>query len=121
MSRTVADIVVTEAPELETQLDRAVKTAIDAALKDGRQGVLVTRHDHCKFTVALTPEVRFGTTQARDLWEADLTANIDESQVPVKNPESAKSANRTKHPAPRSGWPSNLRPCDRLGLSDTHS
>ncbi|RKO20424.1 hypothetical protein D7Z96_18820 [Pseudarthrobacter phenanthrenivorans] len=48
---------------IQEDLDSAVELARQQAMKDGRHGVLVTRHDPASFTVALSHEVPYGTTQ----------------------------------------------------------
>lgn len=70
MPRLIADISIRDVTELEAQLDRAVKTAIESALANGHHGVLITRYDDRKFTVTLTPEVPFGITRELDLRES---------------------------------------------------
>jgi hypothetical protein len=48
---------------IQEDLDSAVELARDEALKDGRHGVLVTRLGPASFTVTLSAEVPYGTTQ----------------------------------------------------------
>jgi hypothetical protein len=60
--------VVGEEPQLVTErLDAAEKLAQQWALTEGRHGILVTRHAPSSFTVTLSAEVPYGTTQERDL------------------------------------------------------
>ncbi|MBT8163503.1 MULTISPECIES: hypothetical protein [Arthrobacter] len=53
----------------ESEIDQAVQTAITEALKEGTQGIKVTRHDYATFTVELAEDVTFGTTLEIDLVE----------------------------------------------------
>jgi uncharacterized alkaline shock family protein YloU len=56
------DVVVriNQRKELEEELDRAVQGAVQEALKNPGRGVLVTRHDHQKYTVELSSDVPYG-------------------------------------------------------------
>lgn len=60
MSQVIADFKVKQKAELHEKLDAAVAAAQTDALVDGRHGVLVTRHDFDRFSVALSPDVPFG-------------------------------------------------------------
>jgi predicted glycosyltransferase len=51
---------------MERQLEEAVTAAKSRAMHERRQGILITRHDHSKFTVALTDRVPFGLTREAD-------------------------------------------------------
>lgn len=66
MQRVLAEFAVSDAGELECQLERAVDIAIEEALESQHYGVLVTRHDNHNFTVAVTPEVPFGMIHELD-------------------------------------------------------
>lgn len=60
--------VAGDEPQLVTErLDAAEKLAQQWALTEGRHGILVTRHAPRSFTVTLSAEVPYGTTQERDL------------------------------------------------------
>jgi hypothetical protein len=48
---------------MERQLDQAVTIARTQAMVEGRQGILVTRHDYNSFTVGLSEAVPFGLTR----------------------------------------------------------
>jgi hypothetical protein len=48
---------------IQEDLDSAVKLARHQATKDGQHGILVTRLGPASFTVTLTAEVPYGTTQ----------------------------------------------------------
>lgn len=48
--------------ELQRGLDAAVESLINAAMLDGRCGILVTRHQPGNYTVALDESVPFGET-----------------------------------------------------------
>jgi hypothetical protein len=62
----IADFVVATAEERDFELDRALATAHFQASMDCRLGVVVTRHDFCRFSVSLTSDVPYGTIQERD-------------------------------------------------------
>jgi hypothetical protein len=48
---------------IQEDLDSAVELARQQAMKDGRHGILVTRLGPASFTVTLSSEVPYGTTQ----------------------------------------------------------
>ncbi|WP_427006121.1 hypothetical protein [Pseudarthrobacter sp. H2] len=52
----------------DRQLDEAVDAARIQALSEGRHGILVTRHGHDFFTVALSDAVPFGLTREHQAW-----------------------------------------------------
>lgn len=62
----IADFVVATVYERDFELDRALKTAQFRASMDRKHGVVVTRHDFCRFSVVLTTDVPYGTIQERD-------------------------------------------------------
>ncbi|PVZ54056.1 hypothetical protein [Arthrobacter sp. H-02-3] len=47
---------------IEENLNAALDVALEHAMKDGRFGILVTRHGHTRFTVALSADVPYGQT-----------------------------------------------------------
>jgi hypothetical protein len=53
---------------MDHQLDEAVAVAKARAMRERRQGILVTRHAHDSFTVALSDTVPFGTTLEHQDW-----------------------------------------------------
>ena len=60
--------VTADEPQLIAErLDAAEKSAQERALREGSHGILVTRHGPTSFTVALSADVPYGTTQERDL------------------------------------------------------
>lgn len=61
----------TDRSNLDRQLDDAVTIAMRRAIRSGQQGILVTRHRHDFFTVALSNEVPFGLTRERTAWSDD--------------------------------------------------
>jgi hypothetical protein len=61
----IAEITATRASTLDHELNTAVDKAREKAVKEGRHGILVTRHGHSFFTVELSPEVPYGLTQER--------------------------------------------------------
>lgn len=61
-------VIATDHADLERRLDKAVTAARERALHEGRQGILVTRHDYDSFTVDLSDEVPFGLTREHDDW-----------------------------------------------------
>ncbi|TLM88267.1 hypothetical protein [Pseudarthrobacter sp. NamE5] len=62
----IADFVVTTVRERDYELDRALTTAKFRASMDRKLGIVLTRHDFCRFSVALTADVPYGTIQERD-------------------------------------------------------
>ena len=67
MHQLIADIVITDPTSRDAQLNSAVKVAAEIAGQDQHCGILITRHDFRKFTVALSPDVPFGLIQEHDL------------------------------------------------------
>ncbi len=66
MMHIIADIKVQDKAELYERLDAAGAAAhADALIRKG-MGVLVTRHEFDRFSVALSPNVPFGITQEDD-------------------------------------------------------
>lgn len=66
MTQIISDFRVKDRAELEEKLDAAVAAAHGNAMADGTCGVLVTRHDFARFSVALSPDVPFGIVQEND-------------------------------------------------------
>lgn len=64
--KLIADFVVATLEERDFELNRALSTARSITSMDARLGVLVTRHDFWRFSVALTAEVPYGQIQERD-------------------------------------------------------
>lgn len=58
---------ITNGHDLDLVLDAAVEAAIEQAIQGPRAGILVTRHTHSSFTLALNQEVPYGTTMERDM------------------------------------------------------
>jgi hypothetical protein len=67
MRQRSTTIMVKDADRRNTELTTAVTAAMELAARDKRCGILVTRHELSRFTVALTPEVPFGIVQECDL------------------------------------------------------
>jgi hypothetical protein len=61
-------ITATDHASMEHQLDEAVALAMTRAMREGRQGILVTQHDHDSFTVDLSDTVPFGLTGEHREW-----------------------------------------------------
>lgn len=61
-------VSVTDRASMERQLDQAVTIAKTRAMHEGRQGILVTRHDYNSFTVDLSEAVPFGLTREHQDW-----------------------------------------------------
>ncbi len=53
---------------IDERLNRAVDAAQAEALREGRHGVLVTRHGPGSYTVAVSIDVAYGLTQEREGW-----------------------------------------------------
>jgi len=51
---------------LQKQLDTAHEEVRSLATLSGRNGVLITRHRHGAYTVAVSPEVPYGMTYERE-------------------------------------------------------
>jgi hypothetical protein len=62
----IADFVVATVQERDFELDRALTTAKFRASMGRKLGIVVTRHDFCRYSVALTADVPHGTIQERD-------------------------------------------------------
>jgi len=62
----IADFVVETVQERDFELDRAMATARFRASMDRKLGIVVTRHDFCRFSVALTADVPYGLIHERD-------------------------------------------------------
>jgi hypothetical protein len=62
----IADFVVATAEERDFELNRALASAEFQASMDRTLGVVVTRHDFCRFSVSLTADVPYGTIHERD-------------------------------------------------------
>lgn len=61
-------VTATDRASMEHHLDEAVAVARRLAMKERRQGILVTRHDFGSFTVALNDVVPFGLTREHQNW-----------------------------------------------------
>ncbi|SDL94975.1 hypothetical protein [Arthrobacter sp. ok362] len=61
-------VTATDRSSMERQLDAAVEAALSQAMHEGRQGILVTQHDHASFTVDLSDAVPFGLTREHQEW-----------------------------------------------------
>lgn len=60
-------LVEADAPhEIDRDLNAAVDAALLHAIQDGSQGILVTRHGHSTFTVAVSSKVPYGQTMEED-------------------------------------------------------
>lgn len=51
---------------VQEQLESATNEVRHLAMADKRHGILVTRHQHDAFTVALSPDVPYGMTYERE-------------------------------------------------------
>ncbi|MCO4255925.1 hypothetical protein [Pseudarthrobacter cellobiosi] len=80
MQRIIADLLVRDPADKETQLTFALETAIQEAKVNKACGVLVTRHHYTQFTVALSPTVPYGQTYELDL--SPNTGGEEKFQVP---------------------------------------
>lgn len=61
-------VTATDRISMERRLDEAVSLALTRAMSEGRQGILVTQHNHVSFTVDLSDEVPFGLTREYQAW-----------------------------------------------------
>jgi hypothetical protein len=62
----VADFVVETVQERDFELDRALATAKFRASMERKLGIVVTRHDFCRFSVSLTADVPYGSIHELD-------------------------------------------------------
>jgi hypothetical protein len=67
MQQIIADVTVRNAADKESQLEAAHDRAIQEASVNKAYGVLLTRHDHSRFSVALSARVPYGRTYELDL------------------------------------------------------
>jgi hypothetical protein len=67
-AETVLTVTVTDRADMDRQLDEAVAVARERGTRGRRQGILVTRHGHDFFTVALSDTVPFGLTREYQDW-----------------------------------------------------
>lgn len=65
------ELAGTEARTLRAELDEAITFAERVASKWGTCGVLVTRLDYGRFTVAISPDVPYGITCEAQNWSSD--------------------------------------------------
>lgn len=70
-------IEATEPHGLEEDLNTAVDAVLEKVLKDGRYGILVTRHGHATFTVTASDKVPYG-----QIIEENRPAGIREGASP---------------------------------------
>jgi hypothetical protein len=56
---------------IEQKLNEAVAAAQDYAMREGRHGVQVTRHEPTAFTVAVSPDIAYGRTIEHDEFRAE--------------------------------------------------
>lgn len=59
-------VEATEPRLIEDDLNSAVDAALLHAMKEARHGILVTRHGHTTFTVAISARVPYGQTLEED-------------------------------------------------------
>lgn len=53
---------------MDRQLNEAVAVVREEAMREGRRGILVTRHSSGDFTVSLSDDVPFGLTLENQAW-----------------------------------------------------
>lgn len=61
-------VTATDRASMERELGEAVAAAMTPAMREGRRGILVTRHDSSSFTVDLSDAVPFGLTCEHREW-----------------------------------------------------
>ena len=64
-SDIVLEITANDPHTVENDLNTAVEIAREHAMKESRHGILVTRHSHTSYTVAVSRDVPYGLTQER--------------------------------------------------------
>lgn len=67
MQQLISEIVIMDPTTRDTELNTAVKIAAELAAQEKLYGILVTRHDLSRFTVALSSDVPFGLIHEHDL------------------------------------------------------
>lgn len=67
-SHLILELTVREGSSIDEELTAAELLARNRACGDRRHGILVTRHNFSRFTVAVSPDVPFGETQERRLF-----------------------------------------------------
>ncbi|KRE72733.1 hypothetical protein [Arthrobacter sp. Soil762] len=67
MQEIISDFVVTNTAQRDIELNLAIQFAAECATAGKHRGILITRHDFSRFTVALSPDVPFGVIHERDL------------------------------------------------------
>ena len=65
----VLEITAREPGIIETELNTAVETVLQQALRERSCGILVTQHGYDRYTVALSPDVPYGETRERRKWD----------------------------------------------------
>ncbi|MHA7292122.1 hypothetical protein ACX80V_21165 [Arthrobacter sp. MDT3-24] len=69
--------------EIEDSINMAVEMARDHSMKEGWQGILVTRHEPGQYTVNLSGDVPYGVTMERDLCSSTGSYTPLPSQCPA--------------------------------------
>ncbi len=69
------EITGAEAKSVRARLDDAITLVESMARKEGRCGVLVTRHDYGRFSVTISPEVPYGITQEVQDWAPETVGS----------------------------------------------
>jgi hypothetical protein len=64
-SDVVLEITAHSPDGVENDLNAAVEIAREHAMKESRHGILVTRHSHTSYTVAVSRDVPYGQTHER--------------------------------------------------------
>jgi hypothetical protein len=64
-SDLVLEITAHDSYTVENDLNTAVDMVRQQAIKEGRHGILVTQHGYTSYTVAVSRDVPFGQTHAR--------------------------------------------------------
>lgn len=64
-SDLVLEITAHDPDSIEKDLNDAVDIARTRAMQDRRHGILVTRHNHTSYTVAVSRDVPYGQTHER--------------------------------------------------------
>ena len=64
-SDLVLEVTAHDADTLENDLNAAVEIAREHAMKEPRNGILVTQHGYTSYTVAVSRDVPYGQTHER--------------------------------------------------------
>ncbi|MCO4252065.1 hypothetical protein [Pseudarthrobacter raffinosi] len=65
------EVVARDQTSLETGLNTAVETVRRHAMRERRNGIMVTQHSFTHYTVAISREVPYGQTREQRAWDSE--------------------------------------------------